>query len=99
MLSLAGILILENEVPAIPSTFILKGAVKLPPNFMLDILMAWLFLLRTKNALTVEPVVVNTVSNKTESEEKLSLAPLLVITLSFLHENRIEEYRQSASTK
>lgn len=86
MLSFAGILMLENVRPGVPSTLILNWLVPLPVNFMEEIMIGWLLGFLTKNALTVEPTVVNTVSNKTESVEKASLAPGLVITVSFLHE-------------
>jgi len=94
MLSLAGMRMLEKEVPGVPSTLILNGDVKLPASFMVDITMGWLLVFRTRNALTVEPVVVNTVSKRTESPEKDSLADELVITVSFLQENNRQESKK-----
>ena len=63
-----------------------------------DIFIGWLLVFLTRKALTVEPTVVNTVSNKTESEEKESLAEGLVITLSFLQEDRMPMQKQNANS-
>ncbi len=61
--------------------------------------MGWLLVLRTRNALTVDPVVVNTVSKRTESPEKDSLAEELVITVSFLQENNKLDSRNRTKKK
>jgi hypothetical protein len=95
MLSLAGIFILEKEVPGAPSTLMRNGEVKLPASFIDDITIGWLWVFLTKKARTVEPTVVNTVSNKMESAEKESLAEESVSTLSFLQEKKTALHKQS----
>jgi hypothetical protein len=56
---------------------------------MLEIFIFCLLLFITLMFRVAEPIVVKTVSNKTESCEKRILAPESVINLSFLHEHKL----------
>jgi len=64
-----------------PSTFILKLELVPLAIFMEDMRMVPLFLLYILNCLVTEPMVVKTVSKRTELAEKSSLADVLVIIL------------------
>ena len=58
--------------------------------------MGWLCVFLTKKALTVEPTVVNTVSNKTWLVENESFADESVSTVSFLQDERKPKQMPSA---
>src|ERR1700748_312126 len=95
MLSCAAISKLVKDFPATPSTFKRKKELVPRASFKEEITSLPLLRLCNLNSLVVEPMRVNTVSNKIESCEKLSLADGLVICLSFLQD--IKKLRTRAS--